>query len=160
MPCTATCKRFALQVAGAEALLITGWFDERISMTPEELLTVPFPRSRLGRRGYEEAAVRNFLLTVHGEFVRLQHELPVLHQEIQLPCGRLLAGSDQVTGWKDVPVHEKAALLARAGVISDWRETRSGLVACVYRSQAHSHNTCRSRLAGRDRGMGGALLSG
>ena len=43
-------------------------------MTPEELLTVTFPMSRLGRRGYEEEPVREFLRAVHAEFVRLVNE--------------------------------------------------------------------------------------
>jgi DivIVA domain-containing protein len=52
-------------------------------MTPEELQTVTFPMSRLGRRGYEEEAVREFLRGVHTEFVRLVNERASLWQEVR-----------------------------------------------------------------------------
>ena len=43
--------------------MTTAWFDEESRLTPEELQTVTFPTSRLGRRGYEEEPVREFLGT-------------------------------------------------------------------------------------------------
>ena len=45
----------------------TAWFDEQDRLTPEDLLTVTFPVSRLGRRGYEEEPVKHFVRTVHGD---------------------------------------------------------------------------------------------
>lgn len=68
------------------------WFDERERMTPEELQTVTFPLSRLGRRGYEEEQVRGFLRTVHAEFVHLVNERASLWQEVQRLRQRILAG--------------------------------------------------------------------
>ena len=44
-----------------ERALTTAWFDEQNRLTPDELQTVTFPMSRLGRRGYEEEPVRAFL---------------------------------------------------------------------------------------------------
>jgi DivIVA domain-containing protein len=69
------------------------WSDQRGSMTPAELLTVTFPSSRLGRRGYEEKAVREFLHAVHDEFVRLLEERRALRQEVQRLRGQIMAGN-------------------------------------------------------------------
>ena len=43
-------------------------------MSPEDLQTVTFPLSRLGRRGYDEDSVREFLRMVHAEHVRLVND--------------------------------------------------------------------------------------
>jgi len=70
----------------------TAWYDERNRLTPEELKTVTFPLSRLGRRGFEEDAVREFLNVVHDEFVRLMNERASLWQEVQRLRRRIIAG--------------------------------------------------------------------
>ena len=62
-------------------------------MTPEELLTVTFPLSRLGRRGYEEDPVLEFLRSVHTEFVRLVNDRTALWQEVQRLRRRVVDGS-------------------------------------------------------------------
>jgi len=72
--------------------LTTAWFDEQSRMGPEELQTVIFPTSRLGRRGYEEGPVRDFLSGVHAEFVRLVNERTSLWQEVQRLRRRIIAG--------------------------------------------------------------------
>ncbi len=71
----------------------TAWFDEQDRLTPEDLLTVTFPVSRLGRRGYEEEPVKHFVRAVHGEFVRLVNERASLWQEVQRLRRRILAGA-------------------------------------------------------------------
>jgi len=76
-----------------ERALTTAWFDEQDRLTPEELQTVTFPLSRLGRRGYEEEPVRRFLHLVHAEFVRLVNERASLWQEVRQLRRRLLAGA-------------------------------------------------------------------
>jgi len=75
-----------------ERALTTAWFDEQSRMGPEELQTVIFPTSRLGRRGYEEGPVRDFLSGVHAEFVRLVNERTSLWQEVQRLRRRIIAG--------------------------------------------------------------------
>ena len=75
-----------------ERALTTAWFDEQSRMTPEELQTVTFPTCRLGRRGYEEVPVREFLSAVHAEFVRLVNERTSLWQEVQRLRRRIIAG--------------------------------------------------------------------
>jgi DivIVA domain-containing protein len=68
------------------------WLSGEGRLTPEELQTVTFPLSRLGRRGYEEEPVRKFLRTVHAELVRLVNERASLWQEVQRLRRRILAG--------------------------------------------------------------------
>ena len=67
------------------------WFDEQDRMSPEELETVTFPLTRLGRRGFEEEPVRDFLREVHAEFVRLVNDRSSLWQEVQRLRRRILA---------------------------------------------------------------------
>jgi DivIVA domain-containing protein len=71
--------------------LTTAWFDEQKRLTPDELQSVEFPMTRLGRRGYEVAPVDAFLRQVHAEFVRLVSERASLWQDIQRLRRRLLA---------------------------------------------------------------------
>jgi DivIVA domain-containing protein len=68
------------------------WLGGEGRLTPEDLQTVTFPVSRLGRRGFEEEPVRAFLRVVHGEFVRLVNERSSLWQEVQRLRRRILAG--------------------------------------------------------------------
>ena len=92
--------------------MTTAWFDnEQGRMSPDELQTVAFPTSRLGRRGYEEGPVREFLTGVHAEFVRLLNERTSLWQEVQRLRRRIIAGQadgdeDSVLfGAEDAHVH-------------------------------------------------------
>jgi cell division septum initiation protein DivIVA len=75
-----------------ERALTTTWFDEKDRLTLEELQTATFPMSRLGRRGYEEEPVKEFLRMVHAEFVRLVNERASLWQEVQRLRRRILSG--------------------------------------------------------------------
>ena len=76
-----------------ERALTTAWFDnEQGRMSPDKLQTVIFPTSRLGRRAYEEGAVREFLTAAHAEFVRLVNERTSLWQEVQRLRRRIIAG--------------------------------------------------------------------
>ena len=72
--------------------MTTAWYDEENRLTPEELKTVTFPLSRLGRRGFEEEPVHEFLNVVHDEFVRLVNERASLWQEVQRLRRRIIAG--------------------------------------------------------------------
>jgi DivIVA domain-containing protein len=75
-----------------ERALTTAWFDEQTRMSPEELQTVTFPMSRLGKRGYDEDAVREFLRIVHANYVRLVNERTSLWQEVQRLRRRIITG--------------------------------------------------------------------
>jgi DivIVA domain-containing protein len=70
----------------------SAWYDEQNRLTPEEVRTATFPMSRLGRRGFEEEAVREFLVLVHDEFLRLVNERASLWQEVQRLRKRIIAG--------------------------------------------------------------------
>ena len=85
-----------------ERALTAAWFDEQSRLTPEELQTVTFPMSRLGRRGYEEEPVQGFLQLVHAEFVRLVNERASLWQEVQRLRRRILDGftfGSRINSW-------------------------------------------------------------
>ena len=82
--------------------MTTAWFDDDQSrMSPDELATVVFPTSRLGRRGYEEGPVREFLTGVQAEFVRLLNERTSLWQEVQRLRRRIIAGQTDGDGGED-----------------------------------------------------------
>jgi DivIVA domain-containing protein len=70
----------------------TEWYDDGSRLTPDDLQTVTFPLSRLGRRGYEEDAVRQFLRSVQAEFVRLANERASLWQDVQRLRRRVIGG--------------------------------------------------------------------
>jgi DivIVA domain-containing protein len=105
--------------------LTTAWFDEQSRLTPDELQAVTFPTSRLGRRGYEEGPVREFLSAVQSEFVRLVNERTSLWQEVQRLRRRIIAGEvdggDAQTvlfGEADAHVHA-VRILSTAQVTAD-----------------------------------------
>jgi cell division septum initiation protein DivIVA len=116
--------------------LTTAWFDEQRRLTPDELQSVRFPMSGLGRHGYEETAVNGFVRKVHAEFVRLVNERASLWQDVQRLRQRILAGetdSDRQTvllGEADAHVHAMR-LLSATQVIAE----RCGADAHAYRSR-------------------------
>jgi DivIVA domain-containing protein len=90
-------------------------------MTPGELLTVTLPLSRLGRRGYEEDSVDEFLRAVHTEFVRLVNDRTTLWQEVQRLRRRIIADGDPqgvLFGKADAHVHA-VRILSTAQVTAD-----------------------------------------
>ena len=107
-----------------ERALTIAWYDEQNRLTPEELQTVTFPLSRLGRRGYEEERVRGFLRLVHGELVRLVNERASLWQEVQRLRQRILAGAADgdpqavLFGEADAHIHA-VRILSTAQVTAD-----------------------------------------
>jgi len=104
-----------------ERALTTVRFDEQSRLTPEELQTVTFPMSRLGRRGYEEEPVHEFLSEVHTEFVHLVNERASLWQEVQRLRKRINADSDPhevLYGQEDAHVHA-VRILSTAQVTAD-----------------------------------------
>jgi DivIVA domain-containing protein len=93
-------------------------------MTPDELQAVTFPTSRLGRRGYEEGPVREFLSAVHAEFVRLVNERTSMWQEVQRLRRRIIAGEADgdgqtvLFGEADAHIHA-VRILSTAQVTAD-----------------------------------------
>ncbi len=111
------------------------WFDEQDRMSPEELQTVTFPLTRLGRRGYEEESVRDFLREVHTEFVRLVNDRSSLWQEVQRLRRRILAeGSDgdpQAVLFGEADAHAHAVRILSA----------AQLTADRYVADAHAYSS-------------------
>jgi DivIVA domain-containing protein len=104
--------------------LTTAWFEEQRRLTPDELQSVRFPMSGLGRRGYEQAAVNRFLRTVHAEFVQLTNERASLWQDVQRLRQRILAGDansgPQPVVFGEVDPHAHAVqILSTAQVSAD-----------------------------------------
>jgi DivIVA domain-containing protein len=104
--------------------LTTARFEEQSVMTPDDLLTVTFPSSRLGRRGYEEEPVDEFLRAVHTEFLRLVNDRTALQQEVQRLRRRIAAektngdSSKVLFGEADSHVHA-VRILSTAQVTAD-----------------------------------------
>jgi DivIVA domain-containing protein len=107
-----------------ERALTTAWFGEEGRLTPEELQSVAFPLSRLGRRGYEEEPVQRFLRMVHAEFVRLVNERASLWQDVQRLRRRIIAGEaggdphEVLFGQEDAHIHA-VRILSTAQVTAD-----------------------------------------
>jgi cell division septum initiation protein DivIVA len=91
--------------------LTTAWYDEENRLDPSELLTVTFPESRFGRRGFEAEPVREYLHGLQAEFVRLVSERASLWQEVQRLRQRIISGMTDgdlravLFGEADVDVH-------------------------------------------------------
>jgi DivIVA domain-containing protein len=111
------------------------WFDEQDRMSPEELQTVTFPVTRLGRRGYEEEPVRDFLREVHTEFVRLVNDRSSLWQEVQRLRRRILAegadGEPQAVLFGEADAHAHAVRILSA----------AQLTADRYVADAHAYSS-------------------
>jgi len=74
------------------------WYDDGSRLTPDDLQSVTFPLSRVGRRGYEEEPVQRFVRLVHAEFVRLVNERASLWQDVQRLRRRIIAGENASGG--------------------------------------------------------------
>lgn len=113
----------------------TAWFDEQDRMSPEELQNVTFPVTRLGRRGYEEEPVRQFLRDVHAEFVRMVNDRSSLWQEVQRLRRRVLAegasGDPQAVLFGEADAHAHAVRILSA----------AQLTADRYVADAHAYSS-------------------
>jgi DivIVA domain-containing protein len=111
--------------------LTTAWFEDPNRLTPDKLQNVTFPETRLGRRGYEEEPVKQFLRQVHGEIVRLVNERASLWQDVQQLRRRMLgtdAGEGGEPGARPGEGDERAArtseAAARVQVVQILREAQ------------------------------------
>jgi DivIVA domain-containing protein len=108
--------------------LTTAWFEDESRLTPRQLQDVTFPETRLGRRGYEEEPVNQFLRQVHGEFVRLVNERASLWQDVQQLRRRMLGaepgeGDEQArSGQRDESLAKAGEAAARVQVVQILRE--------------------------------------
>jgi DivIVA domain-containing protein len=95
--------------------LTTAWFEDPNRLTPDKLQDVTFPQTRVGRRGYEEETVNQFLRQVHGEFVRLVNERASLWQDVQQLRRRMLGTEDDEGDENATPRDERDDRAAQAG---------------------------------------------
>jgi DivIVA domain-containing protein len=95
--------------------LTTAWFEDPNRLTPDKLQDVTFPETRVGRRGYEEEPVNQFLRLVHGEFVRLVNERASLWEDVQQLRRRMLGAEDDEGDENATPGDERDERAARTG---------------------------------------------
>jgi DivIVA domain-containing protein len=125
------------------------WYDEQNRLTPDEIEAATFPMSRLGRRGYEEDAVREFLRAVHAEFVRLVNERASLWQEVQRLRRRIIAGKldGEQNGSNGVLFGESDAHVHAVRILSTAQTTADRYVADA---QAYSSRVTEEARLRRD----------
>ncbi len=127
--------------------MTTAWFDEQRRLTPDEVQSVTFPMSRLGRRGYEEAAVNGFLRKVHAEFVHLVNERASLWQDVQRLRRRILAGEAEAQDPQAVLFGEADAHVHAVQILSTAQVTADRYVADA---QAYSSRVTEEARRRRD----------
>lgn len=103
-------------------MTVTSRDDERL--TPDEVQSVTFPTTRLGRRGYDEDHVRAFCAHVERELVTLLNEKAGLWEEVQRLRRRILGHSDDLPGYRPEDAHIQAVR-----VLSNAQQTADRYVA-------------------------------
>src|SRR5215472_13949559 len=103
--------------------MTVAWHQDQKRLTPEEVQTVTFPVSRLGRRGYDEETVRGFLREVEQELVMLLNEKVSLWNEVERLRRRIINGATPGTdgvlfGKDDAHVHA-VRILSNAQLTAD-----------------------------------------
>jgi DivIVA domain-containing protein len=100
---------------------LTAWFEDPSRLTPDKLRNVTFPQTRVGRRGYEEEPVNQFVRQVHGEIMRLVNERASLWEDVQQLRRRML-GTDADEG--DEKALRTGEAAARVQVVEILREAQ------------------------------------
>src|SRR6266571_8599686 len=124
------------------------WQDEQKRLTPDDVQSVSFPLSRLGRRGYDEEHVREFLQEVERELVTLLNEKVSLWNEVERLRRRIITGMKQgekqgdgvLFGREDAHVHA-VRILSNAQLTAD---------RYVADAQAYSHRLTEEARTRRD----------
>jgi DivIVA domain-containing protein len=126
------------------------WQDQQKRLTPDDVQSVSFPLSRLGRRGYDEDHVREFLQEVERELVTLLNEKVSLWNEVERLRRRIIAGMKSgadagssggvLFGREDAHVHA-VRILSNAQLTAD---------RYVADAQAYSHRLTEEARSRRD----------
>lgn len=126
------------------------WYDDQRRLTPDAVQSATFPLTRWSRHGYDEDAVRAFLVVVHEEMLKLVNERASLWQEVQRLRRRVLGkenGNDAILfGEDDAHVHA-------VHILSSAQRTADRYVADA---QAYSGRLTEEAKARRDEIMGQA----
>jgi DivIVA domain-containing protein len=120
------------------------WQDDQKRLTPDDVQAATFPLSRLGRRGYDEDHVREFLREVERELVTLLNEKVSLWNEVERLRRRIMTGMKQgdnvLFGREDAHVHA-VRILSNAQLTAD---------RYVADAQAYSHRLTEEARTRRD----------
>src|SRR5262249_46859009 len=120
------------------------WQQDQKRLTPDEVQAATFPLSRLGRRGYDEEHVREFLREVERELVTLLNEKVSLWNEVERLRKRIIAGMKQgdavLFGREDAHIHA-VRILSNAQLTAD---------RYVADAQAYSHRLTEEARTRRD----------
>ena len=122
------------------------WQDDQKRLTPDDVQAATFPLSRLGRRGYDEEHVREFLQEVERELVTLLNEKVSLWNEVERLRRRIITGMKQgegngvLFGREDAHVHA-VRILSNAQLTAD---------RYVADAQAYSHRLTEEARTRRD----------
>src|SRR5712692_342457 len=120
------------------------WQDEQKRLTPDDVQAATFPLSRLGRRGYDEEHVREFMQEVERELVTLLNEKVSLWNEVERLRRRIMTGMKQgdgvLFGREDAHVHA-VRILSNAQLTAD---------RYVADAQAYSHRLTEEARSRRD----------
>src|SRR5215472_4991110 len=98
------------------------WQQDQKRLTPDDVQAVSFPVTRMGRRGYDEEHVREFLREVERELVTLLNEKVSLWNEVERLRKRIISGMKQgdgvLFGREDAHVHA-VQILSSAQLTAD-----------------------------------------
>jgi DivIVA domain-containing protein len=124
--------------------MTVAWQEDEKRLTPDDVQAVSFPLSRLGRRGFDEDRVREFLQEVERELVTLLNEKVSLWNEVERLRRRIIAGMKQgdtvLFGREDAHVHA-VRILSNAQLTAD---------RYVADAQAYSHKLTEEARSRRD----------
>ena len=125
-------------------MLFRSWQQDQKRLTPDDVQAVTFPVTRLGRRGYDEEHVRDFLREVERELVTLLSEKVSLWNEVERLRKRIISGMKQgdgvLFGREDAHVHA-VRILSNAQLTAD---------RYVADAQAYSHKLTQEARTRRD----------
>jgi len=125
--------------------MTVAWHEDQKRLTPDDVQAATFPVSRLGRRGYDEEAVRTFLRDVERELVTLMNEKVALWNEVERLRRRIISGAKSngdgvLFGKEDAHVHA-VRILSNAQLTAD---------RYVADAQAYSHRLTEEARSRRD----------
>ncbi len=123
------------------------WQDEQQRLTPDDVQSVSFPLSRLGRRGYDEEHVRAFLQEVEREIVTLLNEKVSLWNEVERLRRRIIAGMKSGNDGGGVLFGREDAHVHAVRILSNAQLTADRYVADA---QAYSHRLTEEARSRRD----------
>ncbi len=123
------------------------WQDEQQRLTPDDVQSISFPLSRLGRRGYDEEHVRTFLQQVERELVTLLNEKVSLWNEVERLRRRIIAGMKSGSDGGGVLFGREDAHVHAVRILSNAQLTADRYVADA---QAYSHRLTEEARGRRD----------